>query len=91
MAVRLSRKEKIDKALVDIINKMFEIAGHDVSYEDIKDKEKWFEDYTMTESEYDEWKLWGKKYLQKSLKMNSKLAEKEMSWVGLMFSLKFKD
>ena len=92
MAKRLTRQEKIDKSLVDIINKMFKIAGHDVTYDDIKDrKDDWFSQWTMTEDQYDEWKKWGKKYLQKYLGMYAKMAEREMSMVGLMWGLKFED
>jgi hypothetical protein len=69
---------------------MFRIAGHEVTYEDIKDrKDNWFHDWTMTEDQYNEWKLWGKKYLQKKLNLYAKQAEKEMNWVGLMWGLKF--
>lgn len=92
MAKRLTRQEKLDQSVIDLINEMFRIAGHEVTYEDIKDrKDNWFHDWTMTEDQYDEWKLWGKKYLQKKLRMYAKQAEKEMNWVGLMWGLKFSD
>jgi hypothetical protein len=92
MAKRLSRQQKWEQAVVNLINEMFKIAGHDVTYDDIKDrKDDWFTQWTMTEAQYDEWKLWGKKYLQKNLKLYAKQAEKEMSWVGLMWSLKLSD
>jgi len=92
MAKRLSREEKWDLAVVDLINEMFKIAGHSVTYEDIKDrKDNWFNDWTMTVDQYDEWKLWGKKYLQKKLNIYAKSAEKQMNWVGLMWGLKFSD
>ena len=40
---------KEEKVLTDLINKMFEIAGHDVKFEDIKDrKDAWYTDWTMT-------------------------------------------
>jgi hypothetical protein len=92
MAKRLTRQEKLDQSIIDLINEMFRIAGHEVTYEDIKDrKDNWFHDWTMTEDQYDEWKLWGKKYLQKKLRMYAKQAEKEMNWVGLMWGLKFSD
>jgi len=92
MAKRLTRQEKLDQSIIDLINEMFRIAGHEVTYEDIKDrKDNWFHDWTMTEDQYDEWKLWGKKYLQKKLRMYTKQAEKEMNWVGLMWGLKFSD
>jgi hypothetical protein len=43
----------------------------------------------MTVDQYNEWRLWGKKYLQKKLHLYARQAEKEMSWVGLMWGLKF--
>jgi hypothetical protein len=92
MAKRLSREEKWDLAVVDLVNEMFKIAGHSVTYEDIKDrKDNWFNEWTMTMNQYEEWKLWGKKYLQKKLNMYAKSAEKQMDWVGLMWGLKFSD
>ena len=92
MAKRLSREEKWDLAVVDLVNEMFKIAGHSVTYEDIKDrKDNWFNDWTMTMDQYEEWKLWGKKYLQKKLNMYAKSAEKQMDWVVLMWGLKFSD
>ena len=92
MAKRLTREEKWDLAVVDLVNEMFKIAGHSVTYEDIKDrKDNWFNDWTMTMDQYEEWKLWGKKYLQKKLNMYAKSAENQMDWVGLMLGLKFSD
>ncbi len=37
---RLSREQKQEKAVVDLINQMFIIAGHNVTYNDILGKEK---------------------------------------------------
>jgi hypothetical protein len=45
----------------------------------------------MTTEQNDQWKLWGKKYLIKNLRMNAKRAEKEMMWVSLQWGLKFSD
>lgn len=90
MKKRLSRPEKYEKAIVDIINKMFEIAGHDVSHDDVKDREDpWFQEWTMTVEQNEEWKKWGKKYLMKELRMYAKMAEREMSMISLMWGLKF--
>jgi hypothetical protein len=92
MAKRLSRQQKIDKALVDIINEMFRIAGHEVTYDDIKDrKDNWFQDWTMTMVQNDEWQRWGKQYLQKNLNMYAKMAKREMAMISLMWGLKFSD
>jgi len=45
MGKRLSYEEKKNQSVIDLINKMFEIAGYDVKYDDIKDRQDdW---YTM--------------------------------------------
>ena len=42
MAKRLSYEEKKEQLLIDILNKMFEIAGHQVTFDDIKNrKDDW--------------------------------------------------
>jgi len=92
MAKRLTRDQKEKQMVVDMINKMFEIAGHEVTYDDVKDrKDAWYSDWTMTEAQYDEWKAWGKKYLQTKLRMYAKMAERQMEMIGLMWGLKFSD
>ena len=92
MAKRLTREQKWDQAVVDLINEMFKIAGHAVTYDDIKDrKDDWFQQWTMTVAQYDEWKDWGKKYLMKKLRLYAKMAEREMAMMGLMWGLKFSD
>jgi hypothetical protein len=92
MAKRLSREEKIEKFVVNAINEMFRIAGHEVTYDDIKErKDNWFHEWTMTIAQNEEWQRWGKKYLQKNLNMYARQAEKEMQWASLMWGLKFSD
>lgn len=90
MAKRLSREEKRQKALVDLINQMFIIAGHDVTFEDIKDrKDAWYSEWTMTVEQGEEFKKWGKKYLMKELRLYAKQAENEMQWINLQWGLKY--
>jgi hypothetical protein len=92
MKKRLSREQKKEKMVVDMIDKMFEIAGHSVTYDDVKDrKDDWYTQWTMTVDQNDEWKDWGKKYLIKELKFSAKLAEREMGMISLMWGLKFSD
>lgn len=87
---RLSRQEKSKMFLVDVINKMFEIAGHDVTYDDIKDrKDNWFQEWTMTYEQGDQWKQFGILELKKRLKLNQHLAEREMAMINLMYGLKY--
>lgn len=92
MAKRLTREEKRNQAVIDLINQMFIMAGHQVTYDDIKDRQDaWYTDWTMTMQEYQDWKAWGKKYLMKNLRLSVKLAEREMMWVGLQWGLKCRD
>ena len=92
MVKRLSREEKMNVFVVDVINKMFEIAGHDVTYEDIKDrKDDWYTQWTMTMEQNDVWKEWGIEEIKKRFRYNKKWAEKEMGMIILMWGLKFSD
>jgi hypothetical protein len=92
MAKRLSREQKLEKAGRDLINEMFHIAGHNVTFDDVKDrKDNWFQEWTMTMAQHKEWQEWGKKYLQKNLRKRAKAAEMEMQWFGLQYGLKFSD
>lgn len=89
---RLSGQEKKQKVVEEIINKMFYIAGHNISYEDIKDrKDSWFQEWEMTKAQNDEWQLWGTQFIKKNLRVNKLLAEREMAMIGLMWGLKFSD
>ncbi len=89
---RLSRKQKEEKAVIDLINEMFKIAGHNVTYDDIKDrKDNWFQQWTMTGEQDEEWKEWGQKYLMKHLRLPARTAEREMNMIRLMWGLKLED
>ena len=89
---RMSREQKHEQAVIDLINQMFIIAGHQVTYDDIKDrKDDWFTEYTMTTAQSDEWKEWGVTYLRKNLKINKALAEREMMWINVQWGLKYSD
>jgi hypothetical protein len=88
---RLTREEKKEKAVVDLINQMFVIAGHNVTYEDIIGVDNWYQKYTMTFEQGEQLKEWGKQYLMKELKMRAVYAEKEMQWFNVMWGLKYSD
>jgi hypothetical protein len=88
---RLTREQKKEKAIVDIINQMFVIAGHDVTYDDICGVDNWFQKYTMTFEQGEQLKEWGKQYLMKELKMRAVYAEKEMQWFNVMWGLRYSD
>lgn len=92
MGKRLTRKERKEKAVIDLINKMFEIAGYSVTFDDVKDrKDDWYTQWTMSVAQNDYWKEWGKKYLIKNLGMPTLVAKREMEMFSLGWGLKFSD
>jgi hypothetical protein len=82
----MSKKQEI---LVELINKMFELSGHAMKYEDIVGRQDdWFQQYTMTEEQNKEWQKWGIEYLRKKKRWTKKMAEREMAMVDLYCGLK---
>ena len=81
--------KKSDNILETIINKMFEIAGYNICYNDILHrKDDWYAQYTMTKEQEAEWMKWGEEYIRKSRVWYSKLGKKEMGKINLMYGLK---
>lgn len=81
--------EKIQRIVEHLINKMFEIAGHDVKYEDLLDrKDDWYAQYTMTQEQYEVWREYSIKYIKKEKKVPMKYAEREFAWFNLSYGLK---
>ena len=90
MAKRLSRQEKQHQLLVNLINEMFKIAGHSVTYHDVEGrKDAWYNEWTITRDQYDSWLEWGTKQIMKTLKLPKDWAQREMAMVGLNWGLKF--
>ena len=68
-----SKRLTDDEMVKDIINTMFIIAGHDVSYEDIKGrKDQWYYEWTMTPEQEEKWM----EYKDRMEKQTDALAEK---------------
>ena len=81
--------KKKQEILVELIDKMFELAGHTVRYENIADRQdNWFQQYTMTEDQNKEWQKWGIKYLQKKKRWTKEMAERERIMIDLYCGLK---
>ena len=48
-----------------LLNKMFELAGYEITYSEIVTrKDHWYNDFIMTGKQQEEWMKWGKKYLK---------------------------
>ena len=85
----MNQQDKTIQIAKELINKMFEISGHDMTYEDVIGRQdNWFHQYTMTGDQNNEWQKWGIEYLQKKKRWTKKMAEREMAMVDLYCGLK---
>lgn len=89
----MAKKKTPEENAKILIDKMFELAGHAVKYEDIVDrKDNWFWDWTMTMEQRNQWMEWGVGYLRKNNRYTTKKqAEINMSWVDMQWGLKVSD
>jgi len=88
----MKRADKNKLVLKELIDKMFEIAGHDLKFEDVEGRtDNWFQQHTMTEAQNEEWRDWGIKLIMKKRRYNKKLADREMRMLDLYCGLKISD
>jgi len=90
---RAEQKVNKEKQLLkELIDKMFEIAGHDVKFEDVEGRtDEWFTQYTMTDVQNKEWREWGANHIKKKNRYYSKVAERQMAWLDLYCGLKIEN
>ena len=83
------RKNKDGIIAETLFNKMFEIAGHSVTFEDIKGRtDNWYQQWTMTEEQNKEWREWGTQYLRKQKRYHKEYASRQMAMFDLCYGLK---
>jgi hypothetical protein len=88
----MKRADKNKLILKELIDKMFEIAGHPLKFEDVEGRtDNWFQQYTMTEAQNEEWRDWGIKLIMKKHRYNKYLADREMRMLDLYCGLKISD
>jgi hypothetical protein len=88
----MKRVDKNKLILKELIDKMFEIAGHPLKFEDVEGRtDNWFQQHTMTEAQNEEWRDWGIKLIMKKRRYNKKLADREMRMLDLYCGLKISD
>lgn len=88
----MKRADKNKLVLKELIDKMFEIAGHPLKFEDVEGRtDNWFQQYTMTEAQNEEWRDWGIKLIMKKRRYNKYLADREMRMLDLYCGLKISD
>ena len=88
----MKRADKNKLVLKELIDKMFEIAGHPLKFEDVEGRtDNWFQQYTMTEAQNEEWRDWGTEFIAKKHRFGKKLADREMRMLDLYCGLKISD
>ena len=88
----MKRQDKDKLILKELIDKMFEIAGHPLKFEDVEGRtDNWFQEYTMTEAQNKEWRDWGTKFISKKRRHGEKYASREMAMLDLYCGLKISD
>jgi aminoglycoside/choline kinase family phosphotransferase len=80
---------KKDEVLLKILNK--QLSYFDKTVDDVKDNEKWYEENSFTEEQFEEWKNFSIELLRKKLKFNKTFAEKQFMWINLMWGFKIKE
>jgi hypothetical protein len=87
---RVEQKTNKERQLLkELIDKMFEIAGHNLKFEDVEGRnDNWFQQYTMTEAQNEEWRKWGTEVIAKKRRFGKKLADREMRMLDLYCGLK---
>ena len=93
--MKSERKKRLKnhELLVAIINK--ELEHLDLTYDDVIKIPEWFDKYTMTQTQSDEWRKWSIDFIVKNAKnyilRNVKEAKKEMEWLNLDYGLRIQD
>lgn len=88
----MSQQQKRHLVSQQLINEMFKIAGHSITYNDVKDDtSEWYLKYTMTEEQNAAWRDFGVKLIKKKLRLTNKMAEAEMAMFDLCFGLRIQN
>jgi len=78
--------------LKEVIDKMFEISGHPLKFEDVAGRtDNWYQQYTMTEAQNKEWREWGTDFIKKKCRYKKEIASREMAMIDLYIGLKISD
>ena len=78
-----------EQILTELINVMFIIAGHDVTYNDIVGRiDQWYLEWTMTPEQEKRWMEYMVKFFRKHRGMTIRGAQQAASMFNLMWGLK---
>ena len=86
--MKTKKKTKEDVAK-DLVNAMFLIAGHNVTFDDVaKEPEGYYNRYTWSPEQEKEWMSWATDYIKKHLKHRSTHADREVAMFNLCYGLR---
>lgn len=86
--MKTKRKTTQDVAK-ELINAMFVISGHDVTYDDIiKEPDGYYNRYTWTPEQEQQWIDWATDYVKKTLKYRITLVDREIAMFNLSYGLR---
>ena len=94
MASRLSVLQRESELIKEMINKMLEPYGVDMNYVSANphiDNEPWFQHFTHTQKEEDEWLEWSYKRAKEVLKRDRQYCKKFVDYINFMYGLKIKN
>jgi len=84
-----TKKKTIQDVAKDLINGMFQIAGHDVTFDDVvKEPEGYYNRYTWTPEQENQWISWATEYVKKHLKHRSTYVDREIAMFNLSYGLR---
>ena len=86
MKTKKKTEEEVSK---ELMNAMFTIAGHDVTFDDVvKEPEGYYDRYTWTPEQEKEWISWAIDHVKKTLKHRATYADREVSMFNLCYGLR---
>lgn len=83
--------KKSDKVFRHLIDKQFELAGIEITFDDVVGQPDWYDKYTMTCEQSRDFRSYGIDYIRKQLRVRKEKARSEMDWFCLAYSLKLSD
>lgn len=81
----MNKRDKQRDVFLELVNKQLE--PHGKCYEDVKTDPEWYMRYKTTHEQEQEFINWGVQLLRDKLRMNTKMAQNEMSWFILQWGL----
>ena len=84
-------KNKKEAFAEEALNKQFEIAGHGITIEDVKDSLTWFTDFTITLEEETAFREWFITEVVRRRLCTKRKAKETYAWFSLMYGLTLKN